>query len=137
MKNKKKISYVLLLVVGILLLTACGKNGGILSSKSLKASDLNIEDYEWETNASKCNGADCYVLSLINNSKYDIIGVDFTYKVKSGVSEADLDVYDDFMQDHEGYIDEDDSPKNITLRGSKNTLVKQGDELTGLRFTVG
>ncbi len=26
MKNKKKISYVLLLVVGILLLAACGKN---------------------------------------------------------------------------------------------------------------
>ena len=83
----KKIISLFLLIIMVFGLTACEKsedNGGSnsIASKGLKASDLSIEDFKWETNSSKCNGYDCYVVSLTNNSKYDIIGVDFSYKVK-------------------------------------------------------
>lgn len=136
---KKKIISVFLLAFMILGLTGCGGNGGSNSplSKGLNAKDLSIEDFKWETKASKCDGYDCYVLSLTNNSKYDIIGVEFTYKVKDSVTESQLSVYDSFMKDHDGYIEEDDSPKKVILRGDKNQLVQKGEELTGLRFTVG
>lgn len=115
-----------------------GNDISIGSKKNvLKASDLSIEDFEWETNRTKYNGADCYSFSLTNNSEYDIIAVEFTYKVKDDVNDSDLVVYDEFMKDHDGYIEEDDSPKDVILRGSKNALVAKGEQLTGLRFTVG
>ncbi len=138
----KKIISLFLLIVMVFGLTACGKsedNGGSnsIASKELKASDLSIEDFKWETNSSKCNGYDCYVVSLTNNSKYDIIGVDFSYKVKDSVSESQLNVYDKFMKDHDGYIEEDDSPKDVTLGANKNVLVQKGEQISGLNLTVG
>ena len=41
------------------------------------------------------------------------------------------------MKEHDGYIDENDSPKNVTLIGEKNKLVQKGEQLTDLRFTIG
>lgn len=111
-------------------LTGCG-------SSNLNPNELSIEDFEWETQKSKCDGSDCYVLSLYNKSKYDVIGVYFSYGVKSGVSKSDLRVYDKFMSEHEGYIDYGDSYENITLIGKKNEFIKKGEKLTDLRFTVG
>ena len=84
---------------------------------ALKASDLSIDDFKWETNRAKYNGADCYSFSLTNNSDYDIIAVEFTYKVKDDVNDSDLVVYDEFMKSHDGYIEEDDSPRDVILRG--------------------
>lgn len=139
MKNIKKFGLLFLLVVMITTLTACGGNekNSSSNSSSLKTSELSIEDFKWETKASKCNGYDCYVLSLVNNSKFDVIGVNFSYKVKDDVSDSELSVYDEFMREHDGYIDEDDSPKDVTLIGSKDQLVEKGATLTDLRFTVG
>ncbi len=139
MKNIKKFGLLFLLVVMITTLTACGGNekNSSSNSSSLKTSELSIEDFKWETKASKCNGDDCYVLSLVNNSKFDVIGVNFSYKVKDDVSDSELSVYDEFMREHDGYIDEDDSPKDVTLIGSKDQLVEKGATLTDLRFTVG
>ncbi len=137
---KKRLFFIVLSIVMIVTLTACenkNESGGGLFNKALKASDLSIEDFEWETISSKYKGSDCYVFSMTNNSKYDIIAVEFSYKVKDEVSEAELGVYDDFMNEHEGYIEEDDSPKGVTLRGSRNILVSKGETLTDLRFTVG
>ena len=107
------------------------------SNTPMKASDLSIEDFKWETVPSKHNGTDCYLFSLTNNSKYDIIAVEFTYKVKDDVSEEQLVVYSEFMKDHDGYIEETDSPKGIVLKGNKNVLVSKGDTLTGLHLTIG
>ena len=121
-------------------LCGCTKEGGGIvggGNKKLKASDLSIADFEWQTVPAKHNGYDCYSFSMVNNSNYDIISVEFTYKVKDAVSESELGVYDEFMSDHDGYIKENDSPKNVILRGSKDTLVLKGEELTGLRFAVG
>lgn len=139
MKNIKKFGLLFLLVVMITTLTACGGNekNSSSNSSSLKTSELSIEDFKWETKASKCNGDDCYVLSLVNNSKFDVIVVNFSYKVKDDVSDSELSVYDEFMREHDGYIDEDDSPKDVTLIGSKDQLVEKGATLTDLRFTVG
>ncbi len=137
---KKKIFTILLSLLMVFSVTGCGgkeNSNGILGNKSLKASDLSIEDFKWETVSGKCDGYDCYVLSLTNNSKYDIIGVNFSYKVKNGVSDSELSVYDEFMKNHDGYIEENDSPKNVTLIGEKNKLVQKGEQLTDLRFTVG
>ena len=137
---KKTILTILLSVLMIFSITGCGEknnSNNILGNKSLKASDLSIEDFKWETVSGKCDGYNCYVLSLINNSKYDIIGVNFSYKVKDEVTDSQLNVYEEFMKEHDGYIDENDSPKNVTLIGEKNKLVQKGEQLTDLRFTVG
>ena len=53
----KKIISLFLLIVMVFGLTSCGKsedNGGSnsIASKELKASDLSIEDFKWETNSS-------------------------------------------------------------------------------------
>ena len=137
---KKTILTILLSVLMIFSMTGCGEknnSNNILGNKSLKASDLSIEDFKWETVSGKCDGYNCYVLSLTNNSKYDIIGVNFLYKVKDEVTDNQLNVYEEFMKEHDGYIDENDSPKNVTLIGEKNKLVQKGEQLTDLRFTVG
>ena len=137
---KKTILTILLSVLMIFSITGCGEknnSNNILGNKSLKASDLSIEDFKWETVSGKCDGYNCYVLSLINNSKYDIIGVNFSYKVKDEVNDNQLNVYEEFMKEHDGYIDENDSPKNATLIGEKNKLVQKGEQLTDLRFTIG
>ena len=137
---KKTILTILLSVLMIFSITGCGEknnSNNILGNKSLKASDLSIEDFKWETVSGKCDGYNCYVLSLINNSKYDIIGVNFSYKVKDEVTDNQLNVYEEFMKEHDGYIDENDSPKNVTLIGEKNKLVQKGEQLTDLRFTIG
>lgn len=137
---KKTILTILLSVLMIFSMTGCGEKNNsndILDNKSLKASDLSIEDFKWETVSGKCDGYNCYVLSLINNSKYDIIGVNFSYKVKDEVTDNQLNVYEEFMKEHDGYIDENDSPKNVTLIGEKNKLVQKGEQLTDLRFTIG
>ena len=104
---------------------------------SLKASDLSIDDFVWETNLTKSYGKDCYSFSLINNSEYDIIAVEFTYQVKDTATDDDLKLYDEFMNDHDGYIEADDSPRDVILRGSVDRLVAKGDELTDMKFTVG
>ncbi len=149
---KKKIAFLCAILICVLCITlqGCGANNsndnndrgnnnvGIGGKKNtLKSTDLSIDDFEWETNLTKYNGTDCYSFSLTNNSDYDIIAVEFTYKVKDDVNDSDLVVYDDFMKEHDGYIEEDDSPKDVILRGSKDSLVAKGEQLTGLRFTVG
>ena len=133
---KKKILTILLGIFMIFSITGC-KEKINLANKTLKTSDLSIEDFKFETVSGKCDGYDCYVLSLTNNSKYDIIGVNFSYKVKDGVTDSQLKVYEEFMNEHDGYIEEDDSPKNATLIAEKNKLVQKGEQLTDLRFTVG
>lgn len=114
-----------------------GDGGGDFFASKLKADDLSIEDFSWEVVPSKYYGEDCYALTLVNSSDYDIIGVEFTYKVRDDVSDSKLVVYDEFMNEHEGYIEETDSPRDVILRGDKNALVAKGEQLTGLRFTVG
>lgn len=142
--GKRIITFVLVFVC-LISLTGCGKSnnnsneksdGGIFS-KSLKTSDLDIKDFSYNTEASKCSGYDCYVMSLENNSKYDLIGVQFTYGVKKDATEEQLNVYSNFMNEHDGYIEDDDSPKDVILRGSVERLVQKNEKMTGLKFTVG
>ena len=83
-----------------------------------KTIDLSIDSFEWETNRTKYNDTDCYSLSLTNNSDYDIITVEFTYKVKDNVNDSDLAVYDEFVKAHAGF--NKDSPKDVVLIGNKN-----------------
>lgn len=138
---RRTIKYLSILLL-IICLTACGKgdNGGInlLPTKKLKASDLSISDFEWNTDASKCYGNDCYIFSLKNNSKYDIVGFQFKYSVKDDVPTSDLDIYDDFMKDHDGYIEEDDSPRYVTLNtGAVDVLLSQGESKEGTTLRIG
>ncbi len=140
MKSFKKILSVFFVLAVVVCLTACGgnKGGSGIFSKSLKASDLNIDDFVWKTEKMTCSyGYSCYGLTLTNNSKYDLIGLDFTYKVKDSVSDSELEIFRDFMNDHDGYIDEDDSPRDVTLRDTVNTMILAGETYSHLSFTVG
>jgi hypothetical protein len=144
MGKLKNVLLTLLMFVILITLTACGnssesdsKDISKKSGKSLKASDLSIDDFELETVPGKSDGYDCYITSLTNNSKYDVIGVSISYKVKDEVSEKELKVYDDFMKSHDGYINEYDSSRDVTLIGTEKALIEKGEKLTGLKVTVG
>lgn len=130
----------IVLALPCLLLQGCDKPSENLDNflaPSLKASDLSIDDFQWETNKAKHNGNDCYSFSLTNNSDYDILSVQFTYKVRDDVTDDELAIYSDFMADHEGYIEATDSPRDIILRGNKDVLVPKGGKFTGLLLAVG
>lgn len=141
----KKISVVLcaiILCVSCVLLQGCSDTDDTnilddIISNDLNASDLSIEDFTWKTEKSKYNGRDCYSFSLTNNSEYDIIAIEFTYEVNDTVDDSDLKVYDNFMNSHEGYIEKTDSPRDIILRVSEDTLIPKGGKLTNLRLTIG
>lgn len=75
-----------------------------VNDMAMKVNDLSINDFEWETKRTKYNGADCYSFTLTNNSEYDIINVEFTYKVKDDVNDSDLVVYNEFMKKHDRFI---------------------------------
>ncbi len=127
----KKIKSILFLLVITILLTSCGSTG------KLDVNSLSIDDFEWNTEPSKCSGLNCYVFKIKNNSDYDIVAVDITYKVKDDVSKSDLKVYRDFMKEHDDYIDEDASLNDVTLHANKSTLIEKKETFDGLKLTVG
>ena len=147
MKRKFVFLLAIVLFISCIALLGCSNSSNVGSDSndsildihlnSLSASDLSIEDFKWETVPAKYNGKNCYAFSLTNNSDYDIIAVEFTYKVKDDVTDSALSVYDEFMNEHEDYIEKTDSPRDVILRGSKDVLVVKGEKLTDLFFTVG
>ena len=127
--------------------TACGSgssgdssdSGG--SPKSLFAAvskdDLNIDDFDWEVEETKIQGYDCYALSLTNNSKYDLLGIEIDYKLKDEVTDDQLKTFDSFMEDHSDYIDEDQTSKDVMLRGDRVQYVASGDSVSNIPLAVG
>lgn len=125
--------------VGLIVLFATSDSGASnqLFGKGLKASDLVIGDFDWAMEKTRINGKECYAMSLTNNSKYDVIGVQIRYKVRDDATEEQLKVFDDFMKDHEDWIDEDETTKDITLIGGCNKLVKKGDTINKIVVAIG
>ena len=98
--------------------------------KKLDSKDLSIDDYSWEVNPKVDKYSNRgYALSFTNNSKYDVIGVEIDYKTKDDVTDDELKIFDEFRNSHEGYIDEDDSSRDISLISKKDTLVKKGENI--------
>lgn len=131
----KKIKFILLVILGIVL-TGCG-NKTTLINKTLSTKDLNIKDFAFNAEKSKCSGFDCYIVEFTNNSKYDLISVNFKYKVKDDVTEEMLSLYDEFMKDHDWFIDEDDSKREVTLRGNTDELIEKGSTTRNVMLTIG
>lgn len=138
----KKILMSILCMMCVLGMSGCGNNK---SSKGSKGStneefgkqDLSIKDFEWETEKTYIDGEKCYAMTLTNNSDYDIIGVEIDYKVKSSASDDDLKAFDDFMEEHGDWFDEDDTKHDITLIGTREKLVKKGEKINQVALAIG
>lgn len=134
---------IILIVVGLIIFGVTRNSGNNSSNnqsvigKELEVKDLSIDDLNWETKPGVYNGKECYEFTLTNNSQYDVIGVEIDYKTKGSSSETDLKLFDDFMKEHDGYIKETDSAKDVTLIGSLNKLIKKGEKADGVRPTIG
>ncbi len=119
-------------------------SGSNTSSKELSVKDLSIDDFKFEYYSSMCDSQECYAATLTNNSKFIITGVNFYYRVKSGVSEDELSVYNDFMQYNKGdmledYIKKlgyDYSLKNITLISPFYLYLRKGEQ-DSIHFYIG
>ncbi len=162
--KKKNVSIILAVVILLVVIVSCvimfggggskgdgnsdnsEMSGDNVSSKELSVEDLSIDDFEWETYPSVCDGDDCYVASLTNNSNYDITSVNLYYKVKDGVSDEELSVYNDFMEEGKDYSLEDYaerygvdySPRNIILFYEDDIYIESGKEsFTNSEFLVG
>ncbi len=135
MKQKNKLLPIIVLLILTITLTGC-KND-IQNNDKVSGKFLSIDDFKWKTKKSKCSGKDCYVFEITNNSNYDVLGVVFYYKVKPDTSEEDLELFDEFMNYHYGYIEEDDSPYDVNLKCSKDILISKGKKISNLVFTLG
>lgn len=131
--NSIKVFALLLFMV---VLSACSKNSSIFN-KSLKAKDLSISDFTWSTENSKCFGKNCYIVSFTNNSNYDVISPKFIYKVKDDISDESLNVYNEFMQEHSWFLNEQDTVRGVTLIGYDDSLVEKSKNTRKIIFTVG
>lgn len=139
-KMKKKILSILMLVVIILCLTACGDNQSdnkqSIFSKELKTSDLSIEDFNIETGKTKKYGIEYYVATFTNNSKYPVLSFQIDYEPKDDVTETQLSVYNDFMKEHYDWIESDDLT-GVILRASGEKLVENGSSIGKTNITIG
>lgn len=137
---KKKILSILMLVVIILCLTACGDNQSdnkqSIFSKELKTSDLSIEDFNIEIGKTKKYGIEYYVATFTNNSKYPVVSFQIDYEPKDDVTETQLSVYNDFMKEHYDWIESDDLT-GVILRASGEKLVENGSSIGKTNITIG
>lgn len=144
----KKIMIMALCVSMLVAFTACGSggSGGEAEEPSgnsgggttgLKTSDLNIEDFDWAVDEAKIEGTDCYVLTLTNNSKYDLLGVQIQYEPKDDVTEEQLSTFDGFMKEHEDYVDEGQTTADVMLRGDSKTYVAPGETASNVALAIG
>ena len=140
---KKKIISLLMLIVMIAGLTACGKGEvtdkgtNTVFNKGLKANDLSISDFVWETKKTYIKGNEYYATSIVNNSKYDLLATEVYYKVKDDVSDDQLNVFDGFMEEHKDWFDDDETKRDISLVGSKTKLTKSGETMDAVTLAIG
>ena len=105
----------------------------ILSSE-LTADMLSIDDFDWSVDQILYQGTRCYALSLTNNSKYDLLGVEIDYRLKDDATEAEIALFDDFKAKHSDYIDEDDQ---LILRGYEEKLVESQSSISEIGLAIG
>lgn len=129
---KKKFFSIFFLVVIILGITACGKK-----NTEFKVDDLSIKDFKWETKESKCSGTDCYLFTLTNNSKYDIVSVSMYYRVKDNVTDEQLAVFEDAVNRKKEYTDEEISLNKIVLFGESDMLISKGKTSNKIDIRMG
>ena len=145
---KKIISFIVCMCI-IILLCACGtsnpekttrntsKEEATTSPGSISKSELNIEDFNWTVEEAKFEGTDYYAFSLVNNSKYNLLGVQIDYSLKEDVSDEELSVFDDFMNEHKDYIEDDATSTDIFLRGARMKYIASGDTADSIPVVIG
>ncbi|MBQ6401912.1 MAG: hypothetical protein IJI20_06480 [Firmicutes bacterium] len=142
----KKIIIMLLCMGMILVFAACGGSGGSGgeseggtggSLTGLKASDLNIEDFDWEVDEAKIDGYDCYALTLTNNSKYDLLGVQIQYGPRDDVTEEQLSTFDGFLKEHEDYVRDGQTTADVMLRGDSKVYIAPGETASNVALAIG
>ena len=131
---KKKIFIILSFIFMLMVIPACGNK---VFSNKLEEEDLSIDDFDWETKKTYINGNKCYAFSLTNNSEYDVLSVYLQYKTKDNLTEYKLAVYENFMKEHEGFIEEDDPLEGVTLNGKQEKLIKKGETTEPIKLKIG
>ena len=136
--KKIKIISILLLLVSFITLTGCGKKEEpIEEDHTLKASDLSIDDFKWEINASTCQSKECQLLTFNNNSEYDIIEMELNFAKKSTSTENEMNIYSDFLNSHPDYIPENADNNKIVLRAYFNSEIPKESKVSNINVLMG
>ena len=143
--KKSIFSFTIILIMTMavcLCLFGCGEtnNGNNSSAKFDNAAiknSLSIDDFDWSVDRGVYSGVRAYALSITNNSKYDLIGVEIGYKLKDDVTDDQLKLFDDFKQSHSDWIDEGDE---LILRGFRDIYIPSNGgsaDTIGLAIGIG
>lgn len=133
---------ILIILLILFSLNACDLNGDVktggkvLFSNELKPRDLSIQDFVVETGITKRYGSTQYVATFTNNSKYPILYFQLDYEPKDSVTDDELSIFDDFIEEHYDWIDSDDR-RGVILRANGDKLVETGKSIEKQYITVG
>lgn len=85
----KKVKVLISVMMCIMLMVGVCSCGGVENSPN-KAPKIDIDDIEWNVESKILNGERVPVFSFKNNTKYDVLGVNFNFVVREDVTEKEL-----------------------------------------------
>lgn len=145
-KIKRKIRLMMMVITCIGALCACGNstvsktgtNQSKTNSKNaISVNDIDIEDFPWEVTQEIYNGERVYAFSIMNNSEFTMLGAQIDYCVKSGVTDSQLEIFNDFREKHDSWIDAEDDSHDIILRGFREAYIVPGDGRDMIGLAIG
>lgn len=97
------------------------KNPPTFSSEATElAESLKIEDFTYDVKQANVKGENQYVLSVTNNSQFEVISAGIYYQAKSDATEDQLQVFKDYIE-AEG--DTGSKVENVILFGSEEAYI--------------
>ena len=93
---------------------------------------LKIEDFAYDVKQANLDGEDKYVLSLTNNSQFELVSAGIYYKTKSDATEDQLKVFEEFVKENEG-----SKLENVILFGSNEAYIGPKQSIDNIVLSLG
>ena len=132
MKKKLGISFIVIacILFGIATIDLIMPGKGSVLSRINKLG-LSIDDFEL---ISRTEGNENYSrlkLDFKNNSKYDIVQIKATYKVKENLSKKEKELFKEILEEEDN---KDINPSDINIRIDQDSLIKKGKTYKNISF---
>lgn len=143
---KKKLLLLFICTFFLIGLTACGGSGSNNTDTSgeeapeqweVLEKEMSIDDFDWDVKRTSLYGTRCYLLSLVNNSEYELLGVQMDYGYKDDVTDKQRSVFRPFMKEHKDWINDDLGISDVKLRGYRNEYIPVGGSVDKVPILIG
>ena len=94
--------------------------------------NLKIEDFAYDVKQTNLNGEDEYVFSLTNNSQFELVSAGIYYKTRSDVTEDQLKVFEEFVNNNEG-----SKLENVILFGTDEAYIGPKQSIDNIVLSLG